>query len=158
MFIGGSPISTAGGVKTTTVFIVVISLSSYITGKKLHAFNRSFSSKSALQALSLICTVILVLIIGYGCIAAIETTWNSATWAGKDFSSMLLFECFSAMFTVGLTQNVTTNLVWGSKIVLTVLMFIGRLGPMTLFQVFKTNMDKQSKLHYSYVEEDILIG
>ncbi len=158
MFVGGSPISTAGGVKTTTIFIVVISLSSYITGKKLHAFNRSFSSKSALQALALICTVAIVLIIGYGCIAAIETSWNSAFWTGKDVSSMLLFECFSAMFTVGLSQNVTTNLVWGSKLVLSALMFIGRLGPMTMFQVFKVNMDKQSKLHYSYVEEDFLVG
>lgn len=159
MFIGGSPMSTAGGIKTTTIFIVVLSLSSFISGRDLHAFKRSYSPKVALKALSLISISIAVLVVSFGVIASIEAAWNSSYWANSsDISSFLLFECISAFSNTGLSMGVTTNLVWGSELVLTILMFVGRLGPMTLFQIFQVNMDKQSKVHYKFVEEDFLVG
>ena len=99
---------------------------------------------------------IIVVLTSYGIICAVEAG-NGNIPAGYR-SSFLFFECFSAFGTVGLSANVTPHLQWGSKIVIILLMFIGRLGPMTMFQVFQTNMDKKSKLHYSYVEEDFLIG
>ena len=156
MFIGGSPLSTAGGIKTTTIFMVGLALVSYVGGREVSAFKRTYSSRMVLKAMSLVTIAIVVIITSYGIISAIEA--NNANIPAGYKSSFLFFECFSAFGTVGLSANVTPYLQWGSKIVIILLMFIGRLGPMTMFQVFQTNMDKKSKLHYSYVEEDFLIG
>ena len=79
---------------------------------------------------------------------------NSYAFEGEK----LMFEIFSAFGTVGLTCNLTTTLSIGSKIVLCVLMFLGRLGPMTFFQIFQNSVNKEEKLHFKYVEEDFLIG
>jgi len=156
MFIGGSPLSTAGGIKTTTIFMVGLALVSYVTGREVTAFKRSYSSRMVLKAMSVVTIAIAVVIMSYGAIAAIES--GNANIPAGNKSGFLFFECFSAFGTVGLSADVTPNLRWGSKIIITLLMFLGRLGPMTMFQVFQTNMDKKSKLHYRYVEEDFLIG
>ena len=73
-------------------------------------------------------------------------------------SSALIYEVFSAFGTVGVSTGVTPHLSVGSKIVICILMFIGRLGPITFFQLLgsKMKLDDQSKYHY--VEEDFLIG
>ena len=159
MFIGGSPLGTAGGVKTTTLFMVAISLISFITGRDIHAFNRTYSNQSIIKAMVLLAVAVTVVISAYAGIGAIEGT-NKALYdvEGVDASSILLFECFSAFGTVGLSQNWTPNLLWGSKLIITFLMFVGRLGPMTLFQVLQTNLNKKSTKSFSYVEEDFLIG
>ena len=155
MFIGGSPLSTAGGIKTTTIFMVGLALVSYVSGHEVSAFKRTYSSRMVLKAMSLVTIAIIIIITSYGIISAIES--NGAI-PDKDRAGFLFFECFSAFGTVGLSADVTPRLQWGSKIVIIMLMFVGRLGPMTMLQVFQTNMDKKSKLHYSYVEEDFLIG
>ncbi len=156
MFIGASPLGTAGGVKTTTLFMVVISLASFITGRDVHAFKRTYSNQSIIKAMVLLAVAVTVVIICYCGIAGIES--GRAIYEDKDASSILLFECFSAFGTVGLSQNWTPNLLWGSKLIITLLMFVGRLGPMTLFQVLQTNLNKKSTKSFSYVEEDFLIG
>ena len=159
MFIGGNPLSTAGGIKTTTIFLVVLALFSYVTGRKIHAFKRTYSESMIIKAMSLLAVSIIVIIVCFGAISAIEDNNNAIYDAlGVEAFDALFFECISAFGTVGLTQGITPNLIWGSKLVLCVLMFLGRLGPMTMFQVFQINMNKKSKLHYSYVEEDFLIG
>ena len=68
------------------------------------------------------------------------------------------YEVFSAFGTVGVTTGITPFISVGSKIVLCLLMFLGRLGPITFLQIFQANMDKKQNLHYDYVEEDFLIG
>ena len=158
MFIGGSPLSTAGGIKTTTVFMVGLALISYLTGKEVSAFKRTYSSRMVLKAMSLVTIAIGIVIVAYGSMAAIENDSTAAVYATSDKASLIFFEAFSAFGTVGLSANLTPSLEWGSKIVIIILMFVGRLGPMTMFQVFQSNMDKKSKLHYSLVEEDFLIG
>lgn len=150
MFIGGSPLGTAGGVKTTTIFMVFIALNSFISGREMHAFNRSYSLKGIIKAMVLLAMSVVVIIVAYGIIAAIE----KATFD----TDVLLFECISAFGTVGFSKNITPLLHWGSKLVLCVLMFVGRLGPMTLFQVVQKNLYKESTRSFSYVEEDFLIG
>ena len=77
---------------------------------------------------------------------------------GKFTTESICFEVFSAFGTVGLTANLTTELSIGSKLILCLLMYIGRLGPMTMFSVFSKNINIESKLHYELVEEDLLIG
>ena len=158
MFIGGSPLGTAGGIKTTTIFMVFLALFSYLRGKDVAAFKRQYSPRMVIKAMSVVTIAIIVVITAYGAISAIESTNNASVYEDGERASTLFFECFSAFGTVGLTANLTPSLRWGSKIIICILMFLGRLGPMTMFQVFQQNMDKKSKLHYSFVEEDFLIG
>ena len=154
MFIGGSPIGTAGGVKTTTIFIVVLCLVRFLQGKKISAFKREFSKTSIIKAMTLLLLGILVVIIGYILVAAIEKNKGNELATAEN----VLFETFSAFGTVGLSTGITPTLSIGSKIVICVLMFFGRLGPITLFQIFQTNMDNEKNTHYREVQTDVIIG
>lgn len=154
MFIGGSPIGTAGGVKTTTIFIVVLCLVRFLQGKKISAFKREFSKTSIIKSMTLLLLGILVVIIGYVLVAAIEESKGNELATTEN----VLFETFSAFGTVGLTTGLTPTLSVGSKIVISVLMFFGRLGPITLFQIFQTNMDNEKNVHYREVQTDVIIG
>ena len=97
---------------------------------------------------------ILVVIIGYILVAAIEKG------KGNELANTenVLFETFSAFGTVGLSTGLTPTLHIGSKIVICVLMFFGRLGPITLFQIFQTNLDNEKNTHYREVPTDVIIG
>lgn len=151
MFVGGSPLSTAGGIKTTTLFITFLSMICYFRKKPVKAFNRRYSTLTVVKAMSLIFIGFFTTIIAFLIICGLEH--------GKSFNNEdILFEVYSAFGTVGLSADLTPNLSLGSKIVLCVLMFLGRLGPMTFFQVFQGNEDTQTKEHFKYVEEDFLIG
>ena len=152
MFIGGSPIGTAGGIKTTTLFIVVLCLVRFLQGKKISAFRREFTKSSIIKSMTLVFLAILTVVIGYICIASFEAG-NSAV----DEESAI-FEVFSAFGTVGLSEGITPYLGVGSKIVLCILMFFGRLGPITLFQIFQVRTDNEEHLHYQEVQTDVIIG
>ena len=76
----------------------------------------------------------------------------------SSLQELLLYEIFSCLGTVGFFNGVEPFLPAASKIILCLLMFVGRLGPITFFSVFQKNMDKEEKLHFKYVEEDFLIG
>ena len=154
MFIGGCPIGTAGGVKTTTIFIIVLCLVRFLQGKKISAFKREFSKTSIIKAMTLLLLGIMVVIIGYILVAAIEKSQGNEAATTEN----VLFETFSAFGTVGLSTGITPTLSVGSKIVICVLMFFGRLGPITLFQIFQTNMDNEKNTHYREVQTDVIIG
>ena len=150
MFIGGSPLSTAGGIKTTTIFIIVIAVVSHLRGKQVVAFNRLYSENTVLKGMTLLVVAVIAVITSYVFVSLFEEGNTEAT------SSSIFFETFSAFGTVGLTANLTPTLSLGSKITLCIMMFLGRLGPMTFFQVFRTNNEASG--HYQYVEADFLIG
>ena len=69
-----------------------------------------------------------------------------------------VFEAFSAFCTVGLSQGVTPLLTVGSKIVLILLMFLGRVGPMTTIAMFSDAMTRENKKTFAYIEENLPIG
>lgn len=152
MFIGGSPISTAGGIKTTTLFIIVLCLVRFLQGKNITAFKRYYSRTSILKAMSLVFLSIFNVFVSFIIIRSLEN--------GKPLASSenVIFEVFSAFGTVGLTTGLTPNLEVGSKIVLIILMFFGRLGPITLFQLFQNEMDGEENVHFKRVETDVIIG
>lgn len=166
MLIGGSPLSTAGGLKTTTIFMIVLAMLSYIRSKKLSAFNRSYSSNLVVKAMSLLLLFLFVILLAYvGLLTfglADGVTFDQVNFDGQpmqsSFPELCIYEVFSCLGTVGFFNGIEPFLSVGSKIVLCLLMFLGRLGPITFFSVFQKNMDKEEKLHYSYVEEDFLIG
>ena len=153
MFVGGSPIGTAGGIKTTTLFIIILCLIRFFQGKKIVAFKREFTNSSIIKAMTLLFLSIATLFVAYALIATFERGNPEAT------HDNLLFEAFSAFGTVGLTTGLTPGLSIGSKIVLCVLMFFGRLGPITLFQIFqRRTTNNEESTHYELVQTDVIIG
>ena len=159
MFIGGSPLSTAGGIKTTTAFMVLLAMYSYFRGKQVIAFKRTYSSNMIVKAMSLIFLGIAVIVVGLIFIAYFEMKLDTVALGLKtDKEVVIFYEIFSAFGTVGVSTGVTPYISIGTKIVLCLLMFFGRLGPITFFQIFQANMDRKQALHYEYVEEDFLIG
>ncbi|HAK05483.1 MAG TPA: H(+)-transporting ATPase [Firmicutes bacterium] len=157
MFIGANPISTGGGVKTTTIFIIVLAIISFIRGKKVHAFKRSFSDSTVIKAMALTFIAGVLVFMSIIIIERLESG-NPNYTPGQFDASAFMFEAFSAFGTVGLSQGVTPFLTDGSKIILAMLMLLGRTGPMTMFAIVSESMNKADKMHFKYIEATIPIG
>ena len=162
MFIGGSPLSTAGGIKITTIFIIMISIVSYFRGKRIAVFQRTFSDNIVAKSMSLVFIVVTVVVVSFLLVSLFgirEIEGHTINPKVKDdLIGMYLFSCFSFFGNVGFYIGIEPYLSVGSKIVLCFLMLLGHLGPMTFFQLFQNHLDKNSNVHYSFVEEDFLIG
>ena len=159
MFFGGNPLGTAGGVKTTTLYIIVLAMVCYLTGRKVTSFHRRYSNEVIVKAMSLVILGVSVIFLSFIGIYAFEAKMDVAALGLQSTkASALIYEVFSAFGTVGVSAGVTPHLTYGSKIIIILLMFIGRLGPITFLQLLGSKMrfDDQSKYHY--VEEDFLIG
>ncbi len=123
MFIGASPGSTGGGIKTTTFFAIIKNVYSASTNKHCVAFKRELSKNTIAKA-SIIATLSLTLVVVDSFILSIIE---------PEFSFMqILFEVTSAFGTVGLSTGITPSLSDLSKLIITLTMFIGRLGPLTI--------------------------
>ena len=162
MFFGGNPLGTAGGVKTTTLYIIVLAMVCYLTGRKVTSFHRRYPNDVVVKAMSLVLLAVATIFVSFIAIYVFESKLDVSTIGENGLvstkSSALIYEVFSAFGTVGVSTGVTPYLSVGSKIVICFLMFIGRLGPITFFQLLgsKMRLDEGSKYHY--VEEDFLIG
>ena len=149
MFIGGSPLSTAGGIKTTTFFIILASIGSLFTGKQPIVYKRELSKGCIRKALILFIIALLGVFLGIFFISINE---------GNKFTfTQMFYECFSAFGTVGLSMGITTELSVLSKLVLCLLMFFGRLGPVTILAVWKPFF-KHKGDDIFYLETDISVG
>ncbi len=145
MFIGASPGSTGGGIKTTTTFTLFLSLGSLMFSRQSAAFKRKIGGESILKAFQVL--LLAVLLIFGGSLLVLLTE-------GAKFTFLeVMFETVSAFATVGLSMGITTELATFSKLVLVVIMFAGRVGPITIATSFAK---KASQL--GYVEEQIFIG
>lgn len=123
MIVGGSPGSTAGGIKTTTLFVLVAALRAELAGfTKPRMFGRSISAISVRRA-----TAVAVL-----SIAMVSGIFLALLVLEPHATEKLLFETVSAFATVGLSANLTPSLSTPGKLVIIGAMFVGRVGPMTL--------------------------
>lgn len=146
MWIGASPGSTGGGIKTTTFSVALLNAFSLGRGKeKVHFRNREISNQSVRKAFLVITFSIIFVFV-----ATMIMSWHEPGIA----IHRLLFEAFSAFGTVGLSLNVTTELSESSKYVLIFLMFVGRIGVITIFVAF---IRKTRFLLFSYPEEEVFI-
>lgn len=152
MFIGGSSGSCAGGVKTSTIFVVILFIIYYIKGKSPKAFYRKISNKILLKSLALINFALLFDIVMTTIICAFESGNLDITF--KD----ILFEQISAFSTTGLSLGITQSLTAGSKICLCISMFVGRVGPLTFMAMMNKQWMYESEEKIKYVEEKIMIG
>ena len=150
MFIGGSPASTAGGVKTTTIGVLFISFYSLVRGKRdCEVFERRILPETTIKAAAIF-MISMTLIIIISIILAI-----TEEQLGYNFLD-ILFEAVSAFATVGLTRGITPLLSGPGKIVLTFVMFIGRVGPITVASALLK--ENKNMGNYTYPEGRVIIG
>ena len=149
MFIGGSPSSTAGGIKTTTFGTIVLTVVSSIKGKEhVEVFNKRIPRVLINKAFILLS--ISILLVG-GVTLILTITEKSQTFMD------LLFETTSALATVGSSKNVTPELSDIGKILITMTMYLGKVGPLTLGLAL-SNRGRIHKKNYKYPEGKIIIG
>lgn len=146
MVIGGGPGGTAGGIKVTTASIMFLLFKSELSGNSSVVFrNRIISNKTVLQAFTVILFFLTMLFVGY--VILLETNPNLSPLA-------LLFESVSAIATVGVSMDLTPSLNTIGRFVIMALMFIGRVGPITVLLSLMTKKEKQ----VSYSPTDISVG
>ena len=146
MFIGASPGSTGGGIKTTTFAVLILSVVSMLTGKQdLVIFKRKISLSNARESTTL-ATLALTIIIVILFVLMLTEPFPF---------EQILFEAFSAFGTVGLSMGITAKLSYIGKLLITLLMYIGRIGPLTLIYALSI---RNLQPRVTYAEETIPIG
>jgi trk system potassium uptake protein TrkH len=147
MWIGASPGSTGGGIKTTTFALAFRTAWNNIRGKeRIKISNREISNSTISRVLSIVFLSLMLIGGGFFCLLLTEP--------GKD-PAYLLFECFSAYGTVGLSIADSGTFSSAGKIVDMILMFVGRVGPLTLFTGLLVSY---RKIYSKYPEVDLVIN
>lgn len=148
MFIGGSPAGTAGGIKTTTFALLIFTTFAVLKGKKdTEIFNRKVSSDNVRAGIAVIVLGMLALLTGTMLVSYIE-----------DFPLLdVLYDTTSAFATVGLTRGITPFLQPVSKFILIVLMFIGRIGPVTMANAIAAKRHSMGNMR-ELPEKRVLVG
>jgi trk system potassium uptake protein TrkH len=154
MFIGASPNSTGGGIKTTTLFIIFKSVTSFLAGKPFITHKRKIEDQNKNKAFVVVTLAFSVTIFMFLIVSLIEQNNNDYEMT----FIKVLFETFSAFGTVGLSMGITPYLMPASKILLSMLMFIGRLGPITIFGIMNKNWGHPEVTHVNYATERVLVG
>ena len=150
MFIGGSPGSIAGGIKTTTMFVVLMLVYSKLTGRKnVVIFRRSLDGETVDRSVTLFILSILFISLTVFILLAVE-----AARGNHNFLSVL-FETVSAFGTVGLSMGLTINLKFFEKAILIAVMLAGRLGLLTILMALTL---KKKRIAIEYPREHIMIG
>ena len=151
MFIGASPGSTGGGVKTTTISVIFAAILARLRGRdKTTVFDRSLPDDIVRAAAMIIVLAASVVAFGTFLICSIELP-SHPQWRFID----MFFEEVSAFGTVGLSTGVTASLSTASKLVLIVTMLLGRVGPLTfLFSMLRRTGGRRIE----YVEESVTVG
>ena len=145
MYIGASPGSTGGGVKTTTFYALLEGIRSSATNKSEKAFKYAMP-KDAFRKASVIAILSLLVILSGSFLMSVFEPALSLT--------DVLVETVSAFGTVGLSRGITPSLTWASKLLSMVMMYIGRLGPLTIASLWYFSRGER----FSYPEGNIAIG
>lgn len=147
MFIGGAPASTAGGIKISTLAVLILAIRTLITGKEdVYAFKRKISYSSVNKALAVLFIGLTIIISG--------TMILSLTESSQDFL-YILFETVSAFGTVGLSLGITSELSVLGRLLITLIMFTGRVGALTILLALAT---REKKVLYKFPEDKVIVG
>ncbi len=146
MYIGGGPAGTAGGIKVTTFAVLLFILLTELRGElSVHIFGKRLSRAVHRQAISVVLLSIAVVMAG-----VLGLMFITGYALDK-----VLFEAVSAFGTVGLSTGITTGLPPAAEMILVLLMFIGRLGPLTIGSAFAL---RDRRILYEYPKERPAIG
>lgn len=147
MFIGGSPVGTAGGIKTVTIAVLFVAAFATIKNKEdAVLFQRRISKQAINKAVAVVCTSFLILFASTVLLAAITDA------AALD----IVYETVSATATVGLTRDLTPKLNMMGKIIIIITMYLGRVGPISLMLAFHTR--KEDRHMIKNPTEEISVG
>jgi trk system potassium uptake protein TrkH len=152
MFIGASPGSTGGGIKTCTFGVLIASAIAMIKNReRVWVFRKTVPKTVIRKAL-----VIFILALGWIFLfsLALSVTEKGHIF-GKDYYLRILFETTSAFGTVGLSTGITSMLSGLGKILIIITMFVGRIGPLTMALAVAL---QEEKLLYNYPEEQVMVG
>ena len=132
MFIGGSPVGTAGGVKTITIVVLFATAYSAIKNKnEVSLFNRNISRQTVKKSVAVTCMSFMIVLISTLLLACVTNA------PALD----IFYESISATATVGLTRNLTSSLDIIGKIIIIITMYLGRIGPISLAVSFNSNKE-----------------
>ena len=146
MFIGASPGSTGGGIKTTTFFLSLQTIWTQLTGRPVVEYrHRAIPNKLLTRGMMLILAAGAVVFFSFTFLTIFE----------DQPPLRLLFEAISAFGTVGLSMGATPELSEAGRIIITITMYLGRVGPMAFVMALSR---KQRKHNYEYPEESVMLG
>ena len=147
MFIGGSSGSTAGGLKTVTIVVLLLFVWAKARGKQsVHVFKRNIPQEKAVDAMTITFITVLLSVLGGMVISATASVSFVDAW----------FEAVSAICTVGLSASGTASLGMAAQILIIAFMYFGRVGILTLSLGFL--MGNQAKDRFQYADTNLLIG
>ncbi len=147
MLIGGSPVGTAGGIKTVTIAVLFMSAFSTIRNRReISAFNRTIPQYALSKAVSVVC-IFFVIVFTSTFLVSVTTEASALD---------IVYETVSAAATVGLTRNLTPFLNTFGKLVITATMYLGRVGPISLFFAFMVKKERPNIVKNP--TEDISVG
>jgi len=150
MFIGGSPGSTAGGIKTVTLAVVVMTaIAALRKRQEVEMFKRSVRIVVVGRAVTVTLLFVAVLFTATLALSITENSNNEFTM------SDIMFEAGSALGTVGLTTGITPSLTTAGKLIIIATMLIGRLGPLTLLAALTFDL---KPARYNYPDEAVIVG
>jgi trk system potassium uptake protein TrkH len=157
MAVGGSPGSTAGGLKTTTIAVIALVAWSRLRGLRVtRAGSRSIPEETVQRAIGLFVMVSVVVISGIFALTVTEARQVLDAGTERRFLTEA-FEVASGFNTVGLTMNYTYQLTGWGRVTLIVLMFVGRVGPLSFASaIARTTRGPASRLRYAF--EEVVIG
>lgn len=153
MFVGASPASTGGGIKTSSLAILVMMVIAGLRGRDdVVLFKKSISYKRCLKAVSLVVlSLALVLTLSMVLMFTEKNTMPPELYNMEN----IMFEAFSAFGTVGLSTGVTPHLSGAGQVAVMIVMFFGRVGPITIGTLF---ISRRGRYNISYPEGNILLG
>ena len=147
MFIGGSPVGTAGGIKTVTFAVLVASAFASVRNKEnTEVFGRQLTKQAVSKAVAVTCMSFIIMFT--------STVFLSAVTEANALD--IIYETVSATATVGLTRNFTASLGSIGKFIIIVTMYLGRVGPISLAVAFMRSKDNQNIIRYPI--EEISVG
>lgn len=143
MFIGGSPVGTAGGIKTVTIAVIIVAAISSIRNKEdTEVFGRQLTKQAVSKATAVTFMSFIIMFTSTVLLSAV-TDANALD---------VVYETVSATATVGLTRNLTASLGNIGKLIIIITMYLGRVGPISLAVAFKRSKDNQNVVR-SPIEE-----
>ncbi|MCR4690886.1 MAG: potassium transporter TrkH [Lachnospiraceae bacterium] len=139
MFIGGSPVGTAGGVKTVTAFLVLMNAFSYINRKENVIFHRRVSEELMRKAAAVVSVSFIAVFI----MSVLLTVTDQLPLTN------VIYEVVSALATVGLSRGVTPHLSLAGRIIIILSMYLGRIGPISMAFFFTRNTKTENKIRHA---------
>lgn len=148
MFIGASPGSTGGGVKTVVAAIVTMNLWAVLRGRDgVEVFGRRIATNQVARSLCIVAVALIIVLVTTGLLAIFENK------PGEFLDQ--LFEATSAFATVGVSTGITPGLTIPSRLLLTIVMFLGRVGPLTMLLAMVGNTEP---VRYEFPEAKVSLG